>query len=81
MGEVEDGIRLTLSESNIDEPKRAYEVIAIALARAFDNDPDEKSIPGISRELRLTLEKIELSHPSTTDDKVDALAKDANNSA
>ena len=79
MGQVEAGVRLTLTEWGILEPIGAWEVMAINLAQVLDGTnttfkvsdvpkygkDDKVAVASINRELRLTLEKIE-SQPRET---------------
>jgi|SRR5690242_10692768 len=79
VGQVEQGVRTTLTEWGILEPTGAWEVMAINLAQVLDGtnstfkvseEPkygkdDKVAVASINRELRLTLEKIE-SQPRET---------------
>ena len=74
MGQVEAAVRTTLTEWGILEPTGAWEVMAINLAQVLDgtnntfkvtSEPkygkdDKVAVASINRELRLTLEKVEL---------------------
>jgi hypothetical protein len=56
----------------ITEPHTALEMLAILIASVLDNDPDEKTVAPLSRELRLTLEKCN-DQPTPTSDPVEAI--------
>jgi len=73
MGAVESGVRTTLTELGILEPTTALECLAVHLANTLDNAEDEKNVAAVSRELRLTLEKIE-SRAGTNKDELDDIA-------
>ena len=70
MGPVEQGLRTSLTELGILEPTTVYECLAVTLAQIMDGtsdvyqaDRDKTGISSISRELRLTLERIEIQSP------------------
>lgn len=82
VGQVEQGVRTTLTEWGILEPTGAWEVMAINLAQVLDGtnstfkvseEPkygkdDKVAVASINRELRLTLEKIEANAPQPVSD-------------
>lgn len=73
-GQVEQGVRTTLTEWGILEPTGAWEVMAINLAQVLDGTnatfkmsgdakygkDDKVAVASVNRELRLTLEKVEI---------------------
>jgi hypothetical protein len=83
VGQVEQGVRTTLTEWGILEPTGAWEVMAINLAQVLDGTnatfkmsgdakygkDDKVAVASVNRELRLTLEKIEAMPRAKTDDK------------
>jgi len=80
MGPVEQGVRTTLTELGILEPTSVYECLAVTLAQIMDGtspvyqaDKDKTGISSISRELRLTLERIE-AQPRSKQDELDEIA-------
>ena len=72
-GQVEAGVRFTLTEWGILEPVGAWEVMAINLAQVLDGTnatfkmsgdakygkDDKVAVASVNRELRLTMEKVE----------------------
>ena len=74
MGPVESGVRTTLTELGILEPTTALECLAIHLAHTLDTSVEEKNVASVSRELRLTLEKIESRADGTNKDELDEIA-------
>lgn len=71
---IESGVRKTLSQQGIKEPSTALEMLAIQLAKALDERPDEKTLAAISRELRLTLDAVRNQPKPAEGDPVAALA-------
>ena len=68
MGEIEAGVRESLSREGIKNPSTAPELLAIELAKRLDNGVDDRSLAGISRELRLTLEEVRVQPRPATDE-------------
>jgi hypothetical protein len=68
----EDSLRLTFTKLGILEPVEALEVHALELARTLDAGVDDKALASVSREYRLTLEKIE-SQPRETPSDADRI--------
>lgn len=81
-GQVEAGVRFTMTEWGIFEPVGAWEVMAINLAQVLDGTnatfkmsgdakygkDDKVAVASVNRELRLTLEKVEAMRPARTID-------------
>jgi hypothetical protein len=82
-GQVEQGVRTTMTEWGILEPTGAWEVMAINLAQVLDGTnstfkmsgdakygkDDKVAVASVNRELRLTLEKVDAMRPTLTADK------------
>ena len=92
-GQVEQGVRTTMTEWGILEPTGAWEIMAINLAQILDSlnmmylekaqapktqyqGKDDKigSVASINRELRLTMEKVEIQ-ASSSKDETDEIAQ------
>ena len=81
-GQVEQGVRTTMTEWGILEPTGAWEVMAINLAQVLDGTnstfkmsgdskygkDDKVAVASVNRELRITLEKVDAMRPTQTTD-------------
>jgi hypothetical protein len=74
MGDNERALYETFKREGIEKPSTSLEMLAVTLAKRLDNVVDERNLPPLSRELRLTLEQIHYQ-PQPKEDFVDALSK------
>ena len=74
MGDIQQGVRESLRDLGITEPRTAVEKLAILIAEVLDNEPDEKTVAALSRELRLTLDKC-ADQPARTDSPVEEIIR------
>lgn len=72
MGQIQQGVRESLRDLGITEPRTAIERLAILIAEVLDSDPDDKTVAALSRELRLTLEKC-ADQPAPESDPVEEI--------
>jgi hypothetical protein len=55
MGQIQQGVRKSLRDLGIIEPQTAIEMLAILIAEVLDDNPDDKTVAALSRELRSAL--------------------------
>jgi hypothetical protein len=74
MGQIQQGVRKSLRDLGIIEPQTAIEMLAILIAEVLDDNPDDKTVAALSRELRLTLEKC-ADQPAPENNPVEEIIK------
>jgi hypothetical protein len=78
VGPIETGVRFSFEKLGITEPTTALECLAIGLAEILDGTSatykqDKAAYAALSRELRLTLDKV-AEQPAPTTDAVEEMA-------
>jgi hypothetical protein len=74
MGPIGQGVRESLRDLGIAEPRTAIERLAILIAEVLDTKPDDKTVAALSRELRLTLDKC-ADQPVSENDPVEEIIR------
>lgn len=72
-GSIEAGVRESMADIGIKEPRTARELLAIELAHRLDSGVDDRSLAGITAQLLKVLDEVEMQPRKNSESKVDRL--------